>query len=406
MSKMNDYQYYRIKDFCKIRSGKRIPKGMDFSELPTKYGYIRARNIKNGRINLDDIVYIDENVKNKIKKYIIEKKDIAITIVGENIGDVGLCPDEGDHYNLTENAVRLTDFDDRVDPEYLCYFLGQSYMKRYMALLGSGAAQGKLGIYKIERIKLPFPDIVVQRKIVEILRGYDSLILTNEKRISILDNIIANIYKEWFVRCRYPGHSSSDNAEQLDWKYQTVADLCEVLQRGISPIYDDEGTLMVISQKCIRTNVMDVSEARLQTKKFKKHLNLIDADTVICSTGTGTLGRVGKVVGDYPNTTFDSHVTLARAKNGISKQFLFGALKNIEPWFMNMGIGSTNQQELYTSVIRKAKILVPDQETMDRYEKLAKPIHDEIGLLIKKNENLIKQRDLLLPRLMSGKLKV
>ena len=85
---------------------------------------------------------------------------------------------------------------------------------------------------------------------------------------------------------------------------------------------------------------------------------------------------------------------------------MYGALKNTQTWFMNMGIGSTNQQELYISVIRKTKLLVPTDNLMKDYENIVKPIHDNIGILISDNENLIKQRDLLLPRLMSGKLEV
>ena len=151
---------------------------------------------------------------------------------------------------------------------------------------------------------------------------------------------------------------------------------------------------------------MDIQESRKQVKEFKKELNLVNGDTVICSTGTGTLGRVGRVIGDYPNTTFDSHVTLARARKGVGMHYLYGVLKELQPWFMNMGIGSTNQQELYKSTIKKPKIIVPDSKVMKKYEEITEYIDSEIRNLIDKNSNLTRQRDLLLPRLMSGKLQV
>ena len=80
---------------------------------------------------------------------------------------------------------------------------------------------------------------------------------------------------------------------------------------------------------------MDIREARKQTKQYRNELNLQDGDTVICSTGTGTLGRVGQVYGDYPKTTFDSHVTLVRAKQAAGKHYLFWTLKNMEAWFIS-----------------------------------------------------------------------
>ena len=74
-------KYYRINDICIIKSGKRLPSGHDFSIEPTPYRYIRARDIKRGKITLDDTPYIDDDTRQKIKKYIINAGDIAITIV-------------------------------------------------------------------------------------------------------------------------------------------------------------------------------------------------------------------------------------------------------------------------------------------------------------------------------------
>lgn len=397
---------YRIGNICSIKSGKRLPAGFDFSLEPTKYRYIRSRDIKAGKICLDDVAFIDEETKKRINKYIINSGDVAITIVA-NIGDIGYATPDCNGINLTENAVRLTAFDDIVVcSKYLSYYLNQSAMKTYMENLAAGAAQAKLGIYKIEKMKVLLPSISTQQAVVEVIEKYDNLIEVNNKRIKVLEQIAENLYKEWFVRFRFPGYENVEfeNGMPKGWEYGTVESLSSVLQRGISPDYDDAGNLTVISQKCIRQNIMDIRESRRQAKAFKPELNLIDGDTVICSTGTGTLGRVGQVYGDYPDTTFDSHVTLVRARENIGKHFLYWTLKEMQPWFMNMGIGSTNQQELYRSTIKNAKALCPDNKLIAQFESIIESIHRNTILLIKSQENLIKQRDLLLPRLMSGKV--
>lgn len=400
--------FFKIQDICTIKSGKRLPAGFDFSIDPTPFRYIRARDIKAGKISLDDVAHIDIETKKRIDKYIINEGDIAITIVA-NIGDIGFAKAECDGVNLTENAVRLTSFDRNiVNSKYLAYYLGQPFMKAYMENLAAGAAQSKLGIYKIERIKVLLPKLSVQKAVVDIIEQYDNLIEVNNKRIKVLEQMAENLYKEWFVRFRFPGHESVpfENSLPQGWGYCPVESLADVLQRGISPDYDDEGALSVISQKCIRQNIMDIREARRQTKAFGLELNLQDGDTVICSTGTGTLGRVGQVYGCFPNTTFDSHVTLVRAKAPIGKHFLYWTLKEMQPWFMNMGIGSTNQQELYRSTIKNAKVLKPNCDLIERFEQMVEPIHGNIVSLIGSQDILVKQRDLLLPRLMSGKLEV
>lgn len=101
---------YRIGNICSIKSGKRLPAGFDFSVEPTQYKYIRSRDIKAGKIYLDDVAFIDEEIKKRINKYIINTGDVAITIVA-NIGDIGYATPDCDGINLTENAVRLTGFD-------------------------------------------------------------------------------------------------------------------------------------------------------------------------------------------------------------------------------------------------------------------------------------------------------
>ena len=294
-----------------------------------------------------------------------------------------------------------------IDPLYLYYYVKANL--EYFKLWGTGATFPEISGNAMKRIKICIHnDLKQQKAISSLLYSYDNLIELNNKRIKVLEQMAENLYKEWFVRFRFPGHETAEfeNGIPKGWKYCTVESLSNVCQRGISPDYDDAGELTVISQKCIRQNIMDISEARKHTKAFKPELNLVDGDTVICSTGTGTLGRVGQVYGDYPDTTFDSHVTLVRAKAGIGKHFLYWALKEMQPWFMNMGIGSTNQQELYQGTIKNAKVLKPADCLISQFDQVLEPIHSSIISWIKSQENLVRQRDLLLPRLMSGKIEI
>ena len=295
------------------------------------------------------------------------------------------------------------------DTDYVYYLLRMKHIRQLAANSMTGASGRQRADLKfIKRIQWDFPPLNVQQTISATLSAYDNLIEVNNKRIKVLEQMAENMYKEWFVRFRFPGYESFvfENGIPKGWEYCTIETLSDVLQRGISPDYDDEGMLTVISQKCIRQSIMDIREARNQTKTYKKELNLRDGDTVICSTGTGTLGRVGQVYGEYPNTTFDSHVTLVRAKPETGKHYLFWTLKKMQPWLTNMGIGSTNQQELYRNTIKNAKALKPNRTLLARYEAKIETIHQSIIKLINSQENLINQRDLLLPRLMSGRLEV
>ena len=311
-------------------------------------------------------------------------------------------------FGSCSNDVLVIRANETIDEKFLYYVLSDNNFFNYDSVTSKGTKMPRGTPKAIMKYFVPDIDNIKQKKIADILSAYDNLIENNNKRIKLLEQIAENLYKEWFVRFRFPGYENTEfeNGVPKGWEYKMLSKITEVLQRGISPNYNDDGRYTVISQKCIRGNIMDINEARQQVKEYESFLNLENADTVICSTGTGTLGRVGKIIGEYPNTTYDSHVTLARAKKGLSKQFLYGAIKKLQPWFMNMGIGSTNQQELYITLIRKTSILVPTESLLKKYEDISKPIHDKLGVLISENEKLVKQRDMLLPRLMSGKMEV
>ena len=349
--------------------------------------------------------YGAQGVIDHVQDYICDGEYMLIAEDGENLMSrnqpIAVIVDGKFWVNNHAHIVKTNNL---ASMKYICYLLNSSDITGFI----TGSAQPKLSQANLNKIKVLLPSIEYQEQVASILSTYDNLIEVNNKRIKVLEQMAENLYKEWFVRFRFPGHESApfENGIPRGWEYCPVESLTSVLQRGISPDYDDEGALSVISQKCIRQNIMDIREARRQTKAFRPELNLQDGDNVICSTGTGTLGRVGQVYGCFPNTTFDSHVTLARAKAPIGKHFLYWTLKEMQPWFMNMGIGSTNQQELYRSTIKNAKALKPDCDLIERFEQMVEPIHGNIVSLIDSQDKLVKQRDLLLPRLMSGKLEV
>lgn len=149
---------------------------------------------------------------------------------------------------------------------------------------------------------------------------------------------------------------------------------------------------------------MDISEARRESKDYPPEFNLKDKDTVICSTGTGTLGRVGQVFGVYPNTTFDSHVTLIRTEQ--YQNFIYQSIKYQQEFLMGMGRGSTNQQELYRGVIEGLQLLVPTQEILTKVENMLSAIRDKIISLSSQIVLLVEVRNRLLPKLMSGETEV
>ena len=411
----SDMKSEKLERYCDVISGYAF-KSTDWRDSGVPV--VKIGNISNGTDIIFDeqIQYVEEEFKNKIdSKYLICKGDILLSLTGSHINQpnsmVGRCCRNRQNklYFLNQRSGKVIPFSS-ADKSYLYYLLSTKEIKYAIANKAYGGAnQVNISPRDIKNIRWTFPRLEIQQRIASILSAYDDLIENNNRRIKILEQMAENLYKEWFVRFRFPGYEQAEfeNGIPKGWEYKTIEELSDTLRRGISPTYDPDGKYTVINQKCIRSSILDMSEAQQQSKPYKSELNLQDGDTVICSTGTGTLGRVGQVYGEYKDTTYDSHVTLVRANQVVGRHFLYWSLKELQPWFMNMGIGSTNQQELYRGTIKNAKILVPSNvDLLDAFENYIQDIHCQIGLLRDKNQNLTKQRDKLLPRLMSGKLEV
>lgn len=397
------WKYISAEEFCdSVRDGTHdTPK-------PTLSGYklVTSKHIKNGQIDPLEAYCISEkdyaaiNVRSRVEKW-----DVLLSMIG-TVGEAAVVKCDPDY--AIKNVALFKCGGSELKGKWLYYYLLSPEAKGKMTGNMKGSSQQFLSLKQLRALSIPVCDDRIMERVVNILSAYDDLIENNRKQIKLLEEAAQRLYKEWFVDLRFPGHEHTKIVDGVPegWEKSTVSNISSVLRRGISPKYNDQAELMVINQKCIRQTVVTFDEARKQEKSFPEEMNLQDSDTVICSTGAGTLGRVGQIFGNYPQTTFDSHVTLVRAKPDYGTQYLFHFLKSHQEYLMGMGKGSTNQLELSRGTIQDLGILVPTKEIGKEFEMLAQPIHDKISVANAEIRHLQNARDRLLPKLMSGEIEV
>ena len=339
----------------------------------------------------------------------VERNDLLFarqSLVLEGAGKCSIVMETSSMTVFESHLIRVRLNLKKAYPPFYYYYFASSLSP--ITSIVSQCAQAGIRGSDLGELYVDLPPVDTQHRIADILSAYDDLIENNQKQIKLLEETAQRLYKEWFVDLRFPGHVHTKITDGVPegWEKSTVAGVSSVLRRGISPRYNENGKSTVINQKCIRQTVVTFDESRRQEKPYPEDLNLQDSDTVICSTGTGTLGRVGQIFGDYPDTTFDSHVTLVRANERFGKQYLFQLLKARQTYLMGMGKGSTNQLELSRGTIQDLEIYVPSEKVLDQFEQVAQPIHDKINIISKCIMQLQTARDRLLPKLMSGEVEV
>lgn len=378
---------------------------------------LKVTNCKSTGFQLDNLNYLSEKSREKYKKNNLIIGDVIVATVGSHpnliesaAGRSCIVNSQVEGFYLNQNAVCIRTKDKRIlSQKYLGYLCKCADFQHYIQSRGRGAAnQMRIAISSIKEYSFTLPDFENQQYIADILSAYDDLIENNQKQIKLLEEAAQRLYKEWFVDLRFPGHENTKIVDGVPegWSKSTVSEVSAVLRRGISPKYNEKARGIVINQKCIRQTIVSYDEARTQEKKYPAELELKEADIAICSTGAGTLGRVGQIYEVRENTTLDSHVTLIRANEKIGQQYLFWSLKMQQDYLMSAGKGSTNQLELSRETIGSCGILIPERKIAEQVEKNFVAIHNKMKECSMQIARLREARDLLLPKLMSGEVEV
>lgn len=195
-----NWAWIRLGEITQIKGGKRVPNTDKLSEIKTEHIYIRIRDMKNGTIVKNNLVYITNETFQKIKNYTISKNDLYITIAG-TIGQVGDVPEFFHNMNLTENAAKIILF--ITEKEYLKLILSSDLCQYQFMQSTKGMAQPKLALKRIENAIIPMPCLVEQKEIVTIanklLNFCDELEKKIEKRDSYQERIMQAVVKQAFT---------------------------------------------------------------------------------------------------------------------------------------------------------------------------------------------------------------
>lgn len=287
-----------------------------------------------------------------------------------------------------------------VDVNYLYYKL--LTLRTFFDNLSYGAAIQNINTDIFSKTKILLPPLPTQHRIAAILSSYDDLIQNYKRQIAALQSAASELYKEWFVRFRFPGYKSAkfDNGLPEGWKVEKLFDIAKIIY-GFpfnSDVFCDDKTLKpVVRIRDILDNHTNTYTSECCDEKYWINPNelLIGMDGIFHMTlWTGEKALQNQRI-----------VRLTSKRDNLSNYFLFLALYPQIKALEQMIVGTT-VAHLGDKHLKKITVLIPNNDILEQSFKMFEPIQNRIYLLQQQITNLITQRDLLLPRLMSGKLSV
>ena len=199
--KLNDKGWERgvISDYFEVKGGKRIPKGMGYSDTKTNHPYLRVTDMKNETILEDDIHYISEEVFQHIKRYTVRGGDIYLTNVGVNLGMAGVIPQKFDGANLTENAVKLMPKTEKViDGLFLAHYINSPGIQDYINERKMSVGVPKLAIFRIETMPLLIPPMVIQQNFISFAEQADKSKAEIQNALNELEILKKSLMQQYF----------------------------------------------------------------------------------------------------------------------------------------------------------------------------------------------------------------
>jgi type I restriction enzyme S subunit len=415
-------------DFIGIGNGYSF-KSSEFKDEGTPI--IKIKNIRPPKISLEDVQFYNKPLDAKLKSYLVNKGDILISMTGSHINQIASAVGRVARYNSDKPALinqRVSKIyvknGSSLDQTFLYYFISRKEIQYYLASNASGSAnQANISPNLIKMLKIHLPPLSEQKIIGKILQVLDNKIELNNQMNRTLEEIGRAIFRYWFVHFEFPDEEGktykSGGGEMVaselgeiprGWKViENIAEICDLINYGYTQSASQEN----IGPKFLR--VMDINKGdwinletvpycEIDEKQFSKY-RLEKGDIVIAR-----MADPGKVAIFESNidAVFASYLIRIRLMNPISSYYLYYLMKSsYYQYYIGGASSGTVQSNLNAKgLTRGLPILLPDEKNIDAFNLIIKLLRSKLNENVKENQILSQIRDSLLPKLMSGKIRV
>jgi type I restriction enzyme S subunit len=356
-----------------------------------------------------------EEFESKYRHFAVDAGDIVIASSGNTYGKVGRVNHSHLPIMMNTSVIRFHPADtEKLDQNFLYSFLRSHLFKNQMESFVIGSAQPNFGPSHLKRMVIPCPDITTQRKIAGVLSAYDDLIENNTRRMAILEEMAQAIYREWFVNFRFPGHEKvkliNSPLGQIPegWKVQPLKEVYRTSSGGtpsrkVDEYYEGGNINWVKSKELHDRFIWDTEEKITEAGLANSSAKVFPANTVIMAMYGATIGQLGILGAEA--TTNQACCGFLTNQSEYGYPYLFLNLLSNRTEIINLRAGAA-QQNVSQDVIRETPFLLPLLPIVHEFNELVEPFLQRIFRLQKKNINLTRTRDLLLPKLISGQLDV
>lgn len=369
-----NYHFERIKyiDVASVEKGNILVKTeMDFQKAPS-----RARRV-------------------------VRDNDILISTVRPSLRHYAFVPKAESNLIASTGFATVSGMQNQVDSKFLYYYLTRDETTNYLAKIADDQAS-TFPAFRPEilaSLKVSLPELEEQKKIGNHLYSIDEKIELNRKMNETLEQIGQILFKHYFI----------DNLEAKSWPKGKIADLCDQITNGSTPRrsnneYWDGGTIpWVKSGELHDCPIFDTSEKITEKGLVESSCRFLPKNSVLMAIyAAPTVGQLGIAKTEL---TTNQAITALVAKEEVGYGFIYFLLKSLRGDFNNVAVGAA-QQNISKELVENFSVVIPPPRVLANFKASINSILDMSENSARETDNLTNLRDSLLPRLISGKIKV
>jgi type I restriction enzyme S subunit len=374
----------------------------DYSD--TGIPVVMPKDILGGRIDESSIARVSDAHVDRLRRHKLSKSDIVYGRRGD-IGRQALIRDENVGWLCGTGCLRITLGNASVLPDFLHRYLQLSAVIRWIQGQAIGATMPNLNTNILRRMPVAFPvSDKTQQKVVAILSAYDELIENNQRRIGLLEKLGEEIYREWFVRLRFPGHEKVKVVKGVPtgWEVRTLGTFAGEVKRGVKKKDLADNERYVGLEHIPRRSIALKQWATADT---------VESNKLLFQERDILFGKIRpylhKVVLSHISGACSSDTIVIRPKEKFYEGYLlFTVFSDTFIELATVASKGTKMPRADWGFLKKLELAVPEKNLLELYQAQFDSVFAQIVNLLRANELLANSRDLLLPRLISGKLSV
>tara|TARA_B110000902_G_scaffold34238_1_gene36406 strand:- start:1477 stop:2628 length:1152 start_codon:yes stop_codon:yes gene_type:complete len=351
---------------------------------------LSAKSVKMGYIDYSKAYYISqETYKQFMVRGFPQKGDILMTTEAP-LGCIAMLDRED--VSLAQRLLTFRANELELNNDYLMYFLMSP--RGQFELKSRATGTTVQGIKKAEfvKVKILLPPLQTQKRIADILSAYDDLIENNLKRIKLLEQAAQNIYKEWFVNLRFPGHENTainkETGLPVGWEEKALGEFTEIKKgKNITKSTIIEGNVPVVA-------------GGLNPAYYHNVPNTINPVITVSASGANA-----GYVNIYLEDIWASDCSYIDTNLSDSIFFIHNLLSHQQDLIFGMQRGAA-QPHVYPKDLKRAEFVIPDKGLIQKFEEQVSAQYDMKRVLLNQNQKLKAARDILLPRLMNRTIEV